>query len=136
MTAVTEAALARLSASIQNSSSMKLSFAGNAVPCTMNTSRPRTLSSTRTNRLPSESRITSDAPSCPAAAATTPGGPGIRAIRSISRGEGAVQDEGEARVGLHTRVSLVPAIAARADAEHPYEGPCVITLAIRDGNPA
>ena len=32
----------------------------------------------------------------------------IPAIRSIYRWEGAVQDEGEARVGLHTRVSLVP----------------------------
>jgi periplasmic divalent cation tolerance protein len=39
-------------------------------------------------------------------------------------------------VGLHTRVSLVPAIAARADAEHPYDLPCVIALPIRDGNPA
>ena len=60
----------------------------------------------------------------------------IPAIRSIYRWEGAVQDEGEARVGLHTRASLVPAITARADAEHPYEVPCVIALPIRDGNPA
>src|SRR5262245_46839350 len=63
MTAVTDAALARLSASIQNSSSMKLSLAGKAVPCTRNTSRPRTFSSTRTNRLPSEKRSVSDCPS-------------------------------------------------------------------------
>ena len=56
MTAVTEAALARLRASIQKSSSMKLSLAGNAVPCTRNTSRPRTFSRTRTNRFPSENR--------------------------------------------------------------------------------
>jgi len=60
----------------------------------------------------------------------------IPAIRSIYRWEGAVQDEGEARVGLHTRVSLVPAITARADAEHPYDLPCVIALPVRDGNPA
>ena len=58
----------------------------------------------------------------------------IPAIRSIYRWEGAVQDEG--RVGLHTRASLVQAIAARADAEHPYDVPCVIALPIRDGNPA
>ena len=60
----------------------------------------------------------------------------IPAIRSIYRWEGAVQDEGEARVGLHTRASLVPAIIARADAEHPYDVPCVIALPILDGNPA
>ena len=60
----------------------------------------------------------------------------IPAIRSIYRWEGAVQDEGEARVGLHTRASLVPAITARANAEHPYDVPCVIALPIRDGNPA
>src|SRR5215510_13795637 len=63
MTAVTDAALARLSASIQNRSSMKLSLAGNAVPCTRNTSRPRTFSRTRTNRFPSEKRSVSEAPS-------------------------------------------------------------------------
>jgi periplasmic divalent cation tolerance protein len=60
----------------------------------------------------------------------------IPAIRSIYRWEGAVQDEGEARVGLHTRLSLVPEITARADAEHPYDVPCVIALPIRTGNPA
>jgi periplasmic divalent cation tolerance protein len=60
----------------------------------------------------------------------------LPAIRSIYRWDGAVQDEGEARVGLHTRASLVPAIVARADAEHPYEVPCVIALSIRAGNPA
>jgi periplasmic divalent cation tolerance protein len=60
----------------------------------------------------------------------------IPAIRSIYRWEGAVQDDAEARVGLHTRASLVPAITARADTEHPYDVPCVIALPIRDGNPA
>ncbi len=54
MTTVTDAALARFSASIQNSSSTKLSLAGKAVPCSRNTSRPRTFSGTRTKRLPSE----------------------------------------------------------------------------------
>jgi hypothetical protein len=42
---------------------MKLSLAGNAVPWMMNTSRPRTFSSTLTKRLPSENLITSEAPS-------------------------------------------------------------------------
>src|SRR5262245_17929838 len=59
MTAVTDDALARFSASIQNNNSMKLSFAGNAVPCTRNVSRPRTFSSTRTKRFPSENRCVS-----------------------------------------------------------------------------
>src|SRR6478672_4968651 len=62
MIAVTDAALARLNASIQNSSSMKSSLAENAVPCTRNTSRPRTFSRTRTKRLPSEKRRVSEAP--------------------------------------------------------------------------
>src|SRR5262245_17332117 len=42
---------------------MKLSLAGKAVPWTRNTSRPRTFSNTRTNRLPSENRSVSDCPS-------------------------------------------------------------------------
>ena len=57
-------------------------------------------------------------------------------IRSIYRWEGAVHDEAEARVALHTRASLVPQIVARADAEHPYDVPCVLALPVADGNPA
>jgi len=60
----------------------------------------------------------------------------IPAIRSIYRWEGAVHDDPEARVALHTRASLVARIVARADAEHPYDVPCVIALPVRDGNPA
>ena len=58
------------------------------------------------------------------------------AIRSVYRWEGAVQHDGEARVALHTRRSLVPAIVERADADHPYEVPCVIALPLVGGNPA
>lgn len=57
-------------------------------------------------------------------------------IRSVYRWEGAVQDEGEARVALHTRAGLVPEIVARAAAEHPYEVPCVLALPVSQGNPA
>ena len=57
-------------------------------------------------------------------------------VRSIYRWQGVVEDEPEARVALHTRVSLVPAIVERADAEHPYEVPCVIALPLVAGNPA
>ena len=38
-------------------------------------------------------------------------------------GRGAVHDEPEARVGLHTRRSLVPAIVARTRELHPYANP-------------
>jgi periplasmic divalent cation tolerance protein len=57
-------------------------------------------------------------------------------IRSIYRWAGAVQDEGEARVALHTRTSLVPEIVQRTDIEHPYDVPCVIALPVVGGNPA
>ena len=57
-------------------------------------------------------------------------------IRSIYRWEGAVHDEREARVALHTRRSLVDAIVARAAAVHPYDVPCVLALPLVGGNPA
>jgi periplasmic divalent cation tolerance protein len=60
----------------------------------------------------------------------------VREIRSIYRWQGAVHDEAEARVALHTRRSLVPAIVARAGALHPYDVPCVIALPVVAGNPA
>jgi periplasmic divalent cation tolerance protein len=63
-------------------------------------------------------------------------GQNIAAIRSIYRWDGAVQDEPEARVALHTRMELVDAIVERTNAEHPYDVPCVIALPIRQGNAA
>jgi periplasmic divalent cation tolerance protein len=56
------------------------------------------------------------------------------AIRSIYRWEGAVHDEPEARVALHTRRSLVPAIVALAAELHPYDVPCVIALPLIGGD--
>ncbi|GIF03814.1 hypothetical protein Asi03nite_13520 [Actinoplanes siamensis] len=56
-------------------------------------------------------------------------------VRSIYRWQGAVQDEAEARVALHTRVSLVDRIVAAAAAEHPYQVPCVLALPVTGGNP-
>ena len=56
-------------------------------------------------------------------------------IRSIYRWEGAVHDEAEARVALHTRRALVPAIVAHVTAVHPYDVPCVIALPLVDGAP-
>ena len=63
-------------------------------------------------------------------------GHNLAPIRSIYRWEGAVHDEAEARVALHTRRSLVPAIVRRADELHPYDVPCVIASPLVSGNPA
>ena len=60
----------------------------------------------------------------------------VAAIRSVYRWQGEVHDEPEARVALHTRRSLVPAIVARTQQLHPYDVPCVIALPLVDGNPA
>ena len=60
----------------------------------------------------------------------------IPAIRSVYRWQGAVRDEREARVGLHTRRSLLPAIIARTAELHPYDVPCVVALPLVGGNPA
>ena len=60
----------------------------------------------------------------------------VAAIRSVYRWDGAVRDDPEARVALHTRTALVEAIVARADAEHPYDVPCVIALPVVAANPA
>ncbi|MGH3713823.1 MAG: divalent-cation tolerance protein CutA [Micromonosporaceae bacterium] len=57
-------------------------------------------------------------------------------IRSVYRWQGEVHDEREARVALHTRVSLVREIVAAADERHPYDVPCVIALPVVGGNPA
>jgi periplasmic divalent cation tolerance protein len=59
----------------------------------------------------------------------------VTPIRSIYRWDGAVHDDAEARVALHTRRSLVPAIVARTGEAHSYDVPCVIALPLVDGNP-
>jgi periplasmic divalent cation tolerance protein len=63
-------------------------------------------------------------------------GHNITAIRSIYRWQDTIHDEPEARVALHTRTSLVPAIVERANRDHPYDVPCVIALPVVAGNPA
>lgn len=57
-------------------------------------------------------------------------------IRSVYRWEGAVHDEPEARVALHTRRSLADAVVARAGELHAYDVPCVLVLPVAGGNPA
>ncbi|SEO75172.1 divalent cation tolerance protein [Trujillonella endophytica] len=59
----------------------------------------------------------------------------LPAVRSIYRWDGEVHDEPEARVGLHTRRALVPAIVEHVTAVHPYDVPCVIALPLRGGHP-
>ena len=62
-------------------------------------------------------------------------GHNITPIRSIYRWRGQVHDDTEARVALHTRAELVPAIIERTNRVHPYDVPCVISLPIVAGNP-
>lgn len=57
-------------------------------------------------------------------------------IRSIYTWAGAIHDESETRVALHTRASCVPAIIAITNDRHPYDVPCVITLPITQADPA
>jgi periplasmic divalent cation tolerance protein len=57
-------------------------------------------------------------------------------IRSIYRWEGAIEDDNEALVVLHTRQSLVPAIIERANRDHPYDTPQVLAVPVTDANPA
>jgi periplasmic divalent cation tolerance protein len=59
----------------------------------------------------------------------------VPAMRAVYRWAGAVHDDAQARVGLHTRASLVPAIVERARREHPDEVPCVIALPLTGGHP-
>jgi periplasmic divalent cation tolerance protein len=59
----------------------------------------------------------------------------VTGVRSIYRWAGEVHDDPEARVALHTRRSLVPAVVERTRALHTYEVPCVIALPLLGGNP-
>jgi len=61
-------------------------------------------------------------------------GHNFKVIRSIYRWQGEVHDQEEARVGLHTRATLVPQIVERTKRDHPYEVACVIALPIVDGS--
>ncbi|MET0843076.1 MAG: divalent-cation tolerance protein CutA [Mycetocola sp.] len=56
-------------------------------------------------------------------------------IRSIYRWDGAVNDDRETRVALHTRASLVPQVIDRTRQAHPYGVPCILAFPIQAGNP-
>jgi periplasmic divalent cation tolerance protein len=55
-------------------------------------------------------------------------------IRSIYRWDGAIQDDTELRVALHTRASLVQQVIERTRKAHPYDVPCVLAFAVETGN--
>lgn len=63
-------------------------------------------------------------------------GHNVTTVRSVYRWQGVIHDEQEARVALHTRRTLVAAIADRLATQHPYEVPCLIALPIIDGSDA
>ena len=59
----------------------------------------------------------------------------ITPVRSIYLWHGAVEENLETRVALHTRASLVPVIVERTRAEHPYDVPCILALPVEQANP-
>lgn len=58
----------------------------------------------------------------------------VPAVRSIYRWQGAVQEDAESLLIAKTRAGLVPALAARVRALHPYELPEVIALPVVAGS--
>jgi periplasmic divalent cation tolerance protein len=54
----------------------------------------------------------------------------IAPVRSVYRWRDGIEEADEARVVLHTRRSLVPAIIERLEREHPYEIPGVRIIPI------
>lgn len=58
----------------------------------------------------------------------------VTPIRSLYRWRSNIEDKPEARVALHTRSALVPAIIERTNRDHPYEVPCVVALPIAQAN--
>ncbi|GAC1363135.1 MAG: divalent-cation tolerance protein CutA [Actinomycetota bacterium] len=56
-------------------------------------------------------------------------------IRSIYRWQGVIEEATEARVALHTRQDVLPALIERIKRDHPYDVPCILVLAVTDANP-
>jgi periplasmic divalent cation tolerance protein len=49
--------------------------------------------------------------------------------------DGEIHDEQQARLNLHTRLSLVDRIVERTKQDHADDVPCVIALPVVNGNP-
>jgi periplasmic divalent cation tolerance protein len=58
----------------------------------------------------------------------------IAPVRMISRRDGKVRDEAQARVALHTRHVLLQEVVARVERDHPDDAPCVVALRLIDGS--
>lgn len=59
----------------------------------------------------------------------------IPGVRSIYTWEGAIEDDAEALVVLHTRRDLVQQVIDRITEEHPYEAPQILALPVVDAHP-
>lgn len=57
-------------------------------------------------------------------------------VRSVYEWRGELVERTEARTAVRTRTSLVPAIAALLDQEHPYDIPGIVALPILATSPA
>ena len=60
----------------------------------------------------------------------------VGGMRSMYWLDGAVQTAGETILIAKTRADLVERLTARVLELHPYDCPCVVSLAIDGGNPA
>jgi periplasmic divalent cation tolerance protein len=58
----------------------------------------------------------------------------INPVQSIYRWDGAIHDDPEIRVALHTRAKLVPALIDRIKKDHPYDVPCILAFSIDNAN--
>ena len=56
-------------------------------------------------------------------------------MQSIYWWEGKLEQSTEAVLILKTRASLVPALIEKVRGMHSYSCPCIVSLAIQDGNP-
>jgi periplasmic divalent cation tolerance protein len=59
----------------------------------------------------------------------------INPIRSIYRWEGAIHDDPEIRVAMHTRTALVPGLIDRIKVDHPYGVACILAFPVDEANP-
>lgn len=60
----------------------------------------------------------------------------LGAIHSVYWWDGKLNQDDEVSVLFKTRADLVSALTERLRANHPYDCPCVVSLAIDGGNPA
>ncbi|MEU5758589.1 divalent-cation tolerance protein CutA [Nocardia sp. NPDC047648] len=59
----------------------------------------------------------------------------IPGVRSVYRWDGAIHDDQQTLVILHTRADLVPAIIERANTDHPDTTPQVLAVPVLDAHP-